>query len=59
MHVTCEDNNGFEDALTIGKIYKAARVRYGSGSYHIMDDKGVYGWYGRGKFSITTLEGVS
>lgn len=49
MNLKCIDNQGFEDVLTVGKVYRAQVV---GNSCFLQTDKGSFGWYGLVHFGI-------
>jgi hypothetical protein len=44
MHITCVNNGGFEDQLTVSQQYHVKE--YGENSYLIENDNGGRQWYG-------------
>ena len=46
--ITCIDNGGFEDMLTLGNVYVVEGV--GENSYLVKDDNNVERWFGMVKF---------
>jgi hypothetical protein len=50
MIIECVDNDGFEDFLTVGRVYQV-KAR-GTNGYQVRTDKGRLAWYGGCKFRL-------
>lgn len=50
MTIFCKDNDGFEDSLTRGMLYRV--LQWGQGSAQVLDDAGRVRWFGLSKFTL-------
>ena len=50
MTITCKDNEGFENLVTVDRSYPVKEVK--GGSYLILTDRGEYRWMGSYRFSV-------
>lgn len=50
MNIICKDNEGFEDQLTVRKVYQV--LSWKGGSVKIVNERNEQRWYGMVKFTV-------